>query len=264
MPFPFTPDPGPVAPPAARSGAVRLDEDVLQLRRIGLELRLAFENDLIVVGCRVDRRNLARAKGVEQFLADLVDRNAVDRRLLAVDLDRHLRILDVEIGGDVAQSLDLGDLVAHLRRDLVQERGIARLQRVLKLALGNAAGDVDVLNVLEIHRHTGNGIGGAPQALNDVGRAFAALLLGFERDEHAAGIERRIRTTRPDRGIDVIYRLVRADDLGDLSLQRGHLPERNVGRSLGRGGNEAGILGREEALGNDRVEPERRRRGCRT
>ncbi len=56
---------------------------------------------------------------VEQFLADLIDGDAVDRRLLAVDLHRHLRILDVEIGGDVPQALELCDLVAHLRRNVV-------------------------------------------------------------------------------------------------------------------------------------------------
>ena len=82
--------------------------------------RQALQNDLIVVGRRVDGRDLPGAEGVEQFLPDLVDGDAVNRRLLAIDLDRHLRILDVEIGGDVAQPVDLGDLVAHFRRDVIQ------------------------------------------------------------------------------------------------------------------------------------------------
>ena len=57
---------------------VGLEEDLRQRRRIGLELRQALQDDLIVVRRRVDRRHLARAEGVEQFLADLIDRDAVD------------------------------------------------------------------------------------------------------------------------------------------------------------------------------------------
>src|SRR5204862_7079459 len=64
----------------------------------------------------LDRGDLAGAESVEQFLPDLIDRDAVDRRLFAVDLHIHLRILDVEIAGDVAQSRDFRDLLAHLGR----------------------------------------------------------------------------------------------------------------------------------------------------
>ena len=115
-------------------------------RRVDAELRLRLQDDLVVVGRRVDGRDLARAEGVEQLLADLIDGDAVDRRLLAVDVDRHLRILDVEVGGDVEQARKLRDLVAHLRREPVERLGVAALQRVLVLALRNPAADVDVLD----------------------------------------------------------------------------------------------------------------------
>src|SRR5437763_278093 len=49
-------------------------------------------------------RILARAEGVEHLLADLVDRHAVHRRLLAVDLHAHLRIGDGKVAVDVAQA----------------------------------------------------------------------------------------------------------------------------------------------------------------
>ena len=90
-----------------RLAARGLQEDTRQRRDVGLELRLALQDHLIVVVRRVDGRDLARAEGVEQFLANLVDGDAVDRRLLAVDLDRHLRIAEVEVGGDVAHHLRL-------------------------------------------------------------------------------------------------------------------------------------------------------------
>ena len=212
-------------PSSAPTGHVGLHEDVLQLRRIGLKPRLALEDDLIIVGRRVNARHLARAEGVEQLLTDLVDSDAVDGRHFAVHFDRHLRILDVEIGGDVAQPLDLGDPVAQFRRHVVEELGVTRLQRVLVLALGNAAGDVDVLNVLEIHRHAGNGIGGVAQALNHRGGIFAALFPRLERNKHAPDVGRRVRPARSHRRIDVVDRGIGADDCRDLSLQVDHTLE---------------------------------------
>src|SRR5260221_13418504 len=82
--------PGPGAGTGA-TGHVGLHEDVLQLRSVRLKPRLALEDDLIIVGRRVDGRDLARAEGVEQLLTDLVDGDTVDARLFAIDLDRHLR-----------------------------------------------------------------------------------------------------------------------------------------------------------------------------
>src|SRR4029453_7035686 len=85
------PRPAGTTPP----GHVGLHEYVLQLRRIGLKPGLALEDHLVVVGSRVDGRHLPRAEGVEQFLTNLIDGDAVDGRLFAVDLNGHLRVLDV-------------------------------------------------------------------------------------------------------------------------------------------------------------------------
>src|SRR5262249_56341543 len=120
--------------------------------------------------------------------------------------------------GDVAQPFDLGDLVAQFRREIVQELGVAGLQRVLVLALGNAAGDVDVLDVLEIHGHAGNSIGGAAQTLDHRRGIFVALLPRLERDEHAPDVERRVRPAGAHRGIDVVDPGIGADYLPPPSL----------------------------------------------
>ena len=127
-----------------------------EIGRIDPELRLRFQDDLVVVGRHVDGADLTRAVGVVELVAHLIDGNAVDRGLLAVDVDRHLRILDVEIGGDVEQSRHLGDLVAHLRRQPVERFGIAALQGVLVLALRRPAADVEVLDALEERLHPRN------------------------------------------------------------------------------------------------------------
>ena len=168
------------------------------------------------------------AKGVEKLLPDLVDGDAVDCRLLAIHLDRHLRIFDVEISRDIAQSFDLRNLVPHLRRDFVQQVCIAGLEGILVLALGNSTRNVDVLNVLEIHRHPGNGVGGRAKALDHRGRAFATLLPGLQRDEHAPDVQGGIGTTRSDGRIHVINSFIGTDDGGHLALQHAHLHERHV------------------------------------
>ena len=88
---------------------------------------------------------MAGAKGVKHLLAYLIDGDAIDRRLLAVDLHPHLWILDVEIHVDIAYALDLGDALPHLGTEPIERFRVARLQRVLELGLRDAAvelGDV--------------------------------------------------------------------------------------------------------------------------
>ena len=123
--------------------------ELRKVRRIDAKLRLRLQDDLVVVGRHVDGADLARAIGVVELVAHLIDGDAVDRGLFAVDIDGHLRVLDVEIGGDVEQSRHLRDLVAHLRRQPIERFSIAALQRVLILALRRPAADVQVLDALE-------------------------------------------------------------------------------------------------------------------
>ena len=127
-----------------------------EVGRIDTKLRLRFENDLIVVRGHVDGADLPRTVGIVELVAHLIDGDAVHRGLLAIDVDSHLRIFDVEIGRDVEQSRQLRDLVAHLGRKTIERFGIAALQGVLVLALRGPAADVEVLQALEKHQHAGN------------------------------------------------------------------------------------------------------------
>src|SRR4029079_4388753 len=127
----------------------RLHEDMVEILRALLELRLGLENDLVIVCRRIDGRDLPRAECVIELLAHLIDRDAIDRRLLAIDLDRHLWILYVEIGRDIKQSGDLSDLVAQFGRDAIEAFGIVGLQRVLILTLVQSPTEIDVLDRLK-------------------------------------------------------------------------------------------------------------------
>ena len=86
-----------------------------------------------------------------------------------------------------------------------------------------------------------------------VGRGVA-FALRLQRDEHAALVERRGRTARPDLIADRGDRRVLQHDVGDRFDALGHVDEGDVLPGLGDAENEAGVLLREEALGNDDVE----------
>src|SRR5437879_5522781 len=123
--------------------------DVMVSGWIDAELRLHLQDDLIVVGRHVDGTNLPRAIGVVELVADLIDGDAVDRGLFAVDIDRHLRVLDVKVGGDVEQARHLLDLLAHFRSQPVKRLCVTALQDVLILPLRNAATNTEILDALE-------------------------------------------------------------------------------------------------------------------
>ncbi len=105
--------------------AVRcLQEDTVEIVGALLEFRFGLEDDLIIVRWRIDGRHLTRSEGVVKLLTNLVDRDPVDGRFLAIDLDRYLRVLHVKVGRDIEQSRDLRDLVAQLRRDAIEILGV--------------------------------------------------------------------------------------------------------------------------------------------
>ena len=234
-----------------------LDEDLRQAGRIDLILGIDLQNDLVVVDRRVDGRDLAGAEGVVEFLPDLIDRDAVDRRFFAVDLDRDLRVLDVEVAVDVAQEGQRGDLLAHDLGAGIERLGVAGLQRVLVFALGDAAAEIDVLDGAEIGLHADDGADRLAQAIDHDRRRLVTLLLRFQADEDAAGIVGRVRPADADRRVNVVHRLVGADDVGDFELTLLHRPERDIGRTFHSRRDEAGVLDREEALRDHNVEPDR-------
>ena len=206
-----------------RNGLVirRLHIELGQIGRIDAKLRLHFQNDLVVVRGHVDGAHLPRAVSVEKLVADLVGGHAIDRGLLAVDLDRELRILDVEIGGDVLQSIDLGDAVAHHRRRVVERVRIAALQRVLILALRRTSADVQVLDALEKGLKTRHLQRLLPEPRHHHGRGLT-LLLRLQTDEQASVVRRRIGPAGPDRAVYKLDRGIGAQNIGKKLLPCAH------------------------------------------
>src|SRR4029078_577569 len=203
----------------------RLHEDMVEILRALLELRLGLENDLVIVCTRIDGRALPRAECVIELRAHMIARAAIDRRLLAIDLDRHLWILYVEIGRDIKQSGDLSDLVAQFGPNAIEAVGIVGLQRVLILTLVQSPTEIDVLDRLKEDLDSWNDIHVLTQPRHDLSPAFA-FVARLESNQHAPAVADRIRTARSDRRIDVSDAFIGTHELGNLALMLRHCRKR--------------------------------------
>ena len=159
--------------------------------------------------------------------------------------------LGLLVGRDVAQFGSVFSLSRIFGAQLVQLVEVGVLQRVLVLRARRAAADVDVLRRLQEELRALDLVELGPQPGDDlIGgalRSFARL----QGDEEAAGVERELPPPAPIDHGDVGDRRVRQHDLAELLLEAHHLGERDVLRRLRDAGDEAGVLLREEALGDD-------------
>src|SRR6266496_232427 len=72
-----------------------------QGRGIPLKLGLHFQDYLILISRSVDRRYLARAKGIAQGRLDLLNGHAQRRSLFAINIDVDLRGINLQIAIDI-------------------------------------------------------------------------------------------------------------------------------------------------------------------
>ena len=174
---------------------------------------------------------------------------------VAVDLDRDVRRGDLLVGGDVLQLRQLSASPLDDRRPVVELVDIGVGQRVLVLGAAQAPADADVLPRLHEEfgaldrRHLG------AQALDDLVGGHVALVVRLQLDEHAgrysrSGCRRRRRRKRRRRRPPGLAGRCRRSWWTML----GHLREGGVLARLRLAEDEAGVLLREKALGNDDVE----------
>ena len=71
--------------------------------RAVLKLRLNLEDELVLIGRGIDRRNLTLTEGIIQRLVDDRGRQPQPGDGVAIDLDRDMRRRDLLIGGDILQ-----------------------------------------------------------------------------------------------------------------------------------------------------------------
>ena len=83
--------------------AGRLHVDRLERFGILLEAWRDFQDDVILVQLREDRRDLTLTEGVVERVVDRLRLDTQPRRGVTVDHHRHLQAAGLLIGGDVAQ-----------------------------------------------------------------------------------------------------------------------------------------------------------------
>ena len=222
-----------------------------------LQARIGLENDAVLVGIGEDGRDDALAVGIVERVVYRGRRDAEARGLVAVDLDIDREALRGNVAGDVGEFRQRAELVDQLGRPFGQLRRIGVLQDELVLRLGDGAFDGQVLHRLHIERDAGQAAGRVLEPLHDGRDVGLALLMRLEVDQDAAGVQRGVGAVDADEGGEAVDIGVFQDDAGELLLALRH---RGIGHRLRRfrdGLDHAGVLQREEALGDHDVETRR-------
>ena len=129
--------------------ARRRHEEMLERRRVELRARHRLHHDPVLVGRRVDRRDLLLVVRVRQRLLDRRRRHAERQRALAVDVHAHDRRRVEQVGRDAREIGQLTQLALQRVRVLVQLVQVIAAQRELVLALGLPPADADARRVLD-------------------------------------------------------------------------------------------------------------------
>ncbi len=194
-------------------------------------------------------RDLTLAERVVKRVVDQLRLDAVARRGVAVDLQLQRGALALLVGGDVAQ---LGQRLhpgQDLRRPFVQLVEIGILKRELELRPGRPAAEPHVLRRLHVEPGALDLFELGTQAGDDLLGGGGAFVARLQRDEHVAVVAGPAAAA--DRHSHAGDIGVCPHDLAERLLPPLHRGEGNILRGFGRGGDQAVILLREEALGND-------------
>src|ERR1019366_2620652 len=114
-----------------------------KLVRIVLEFRQQFYDDVVLIVGRVYGADLAgTVRGIES-IGNLSRRQSQCVRFIVVDFHGELRVLDLQVAGNILQLRKCAESTLQLGRILVELRRVGRLQRVLVLRLGQRSADAD-------------------------------------------------------------------------------------------------------------------------
>ena len=194
-------------------------------------------------------RDVVLAERVIERVVDDLRLDSETRRGVAIDGDGQLRRGILRVGRDVGQLRQRLELGQQARRPGAQLALIRVLQDVLKLAARDAAADGDVLRRLQEQLGARHLRELRPQPVDDLRSRRRAVVAQLEADDEAAGIL-RIAVAGAEERSEIGDVGVLCDDVGKLSLDRLHLGRRDVLAGFGNAKDQAGVLGREKALGD--------------
>ena len=217
-----------------------------------LELRLHLQHDVVLVELREHRRDLPLPEGVVQRVVDHLRRDAQPRGGVAVDHQLGLQPLVLLVAGDVAQLRQRLQLVDELAAPSRQFLGVRVFQAVLELRAADAVFDRQVLHRLHEQRDALDLGQLRLEPADHVAGVDLPLLERLEVDLDAAAVERGVGAVDADERREALDRRVLQDHLRQLLLPLGHGVEGDRLRRFGDAQDHAGVLHREEALGDDR------------
>ena len=198
--------------------AAAADEDVRQVVRVALVLRIDLEDDAILVALGIDRRHLPLRVRIGERGVDVLDAHAEPRGRLPVDRDVELEAALLAIGRHVDHARHGLHAVDRARHPFQQFVEIGAPQRELVLRAAPAAADAHVLRREHPHVDPRNARELRPQPVDHTrGRDVVALGQRLQADEHAALVDRRAPRRAADRGADAGDRRIGQDDVERLA-----------------------------------------------
>ena len=234
---------------------LRAHEHLAECRRIALILRLQLHDHPVLIGLRVDRRDLTRAVRVVQRLLDLCRRHAEGRRAFAIDLDANLRVADLQIAGDAFDLRQITHALLERTTGRIQLRDIRTLQRNLIRAVAATSADVDRRRIAEEDLHTRHFRCRARELAHDF---IDVRTRAARRERHLqppliGTAETAAQRRKHERDIGAVG----SDNFRDGTDLRAHRLIADAFGPFDRAGKPTGVFRRNEALRNDHEQTDR-------
>ncbi len=233
--------------------------EVVQALGLAALAGVQFENHLVLVGFGLEFADLALAEGVVERLVDVSGGQAEAGCSLAVDVDAGDAGAQLQVVGQVAEGRVGLEPLGQAFGPQVQRRTVVALEHVLVLAAARPGTEVDVLAGAQVQDDAGHLGQLRAQAVDELAGRDVAVSGVFEGDPEAA-VGDGLVTAGDAHGMgERPYRRVGLDDFRQLQVLGDHVRVGDVGGGFAGAEHEAGVLHREEALGNGDVAGHRQR-----
>src|SRR6266436_2832358 len=227
--------------------------NIFQRIRILLELRVHFEDHVILIELSKNRGDLPLAKSIVKRVVNVGGKNAEARGGVAVDGDGSDEALIQLVAGDIAKFRKRFQFVDEARSPVSKLLGVNIFKAVLELRAADAVFHSQVLDRLEEERYAIDFGERGLQAADDIGSVDVAPGQRFEIDLDAAAVQRGVRAVDADKRGKAFHGLVFENHVGESLLAAGHGRERNVLRAFRDTQDHSGILNGKKSFWNVNV-----------
>src|SRR6267154_1206085 len=188
--------------------------NIFEIVRVLLELRIYFQDDVVLIQLREDRGHEALAVSIVERVVDIGRKNSQARCGVAINGQHRDQPIILLIASYVAKFGERPELVHEARHPMSQLFRVHVLQAVLKLRAADAILDGEVLHRLHKERDAIDIGKLGLKAPDNVGGGNLALIEGLEIDLDAAAVQRGIDSVNADEGGQACYRGILQDYVG--------------------------------------------------